>query len=332
MSNGAVSLGGDSGGDEDTEGPDIPDKFSGRASNKGLTKGMSGPRLSPSDPSKSSLPQPVCIIVTGEKDVGKTVGPAGLPRPNDGTTYIVTFDDATMAGLRNFYEPEEMENIEVFEMTKRVYDDDGNVVYPGYDPNDPSTAETVIEETMYWLEQIEEAGDCDNLILDHFQELRDNISQSYTISHHNLDPLATLKPQHYNLRTRAVKMIEAKARNIPRHAMVLTGYGGEEKMQSRKTASGKTEWYVDFERPRWAERYKRPYHVHLHHSSTAKRGQNDPYEEATDDVEYFYRVVGSKHELFPLGKKINATDTNYSIFWEEEERAERVIDEMDVEA
>lgn len=324
-----ISLGGDS--SDDTDAPDMPGKFDTSTSGTGLTKDIGNLKLHPSSPTDVDLPKPLGIIVTGEKDTGKTVGPAGIPRPYGGKTYILTFDDATMAGLRNYYTPEELEDVIVIELTKKQYNDDGEVVYPGYDPNQPKTAETVCGTAMGWLEQIDEAGDCDNLILDHFQYLRNDIAQSYTISHHNLDPLGNLKPQHYNLRTRAVKMIESKARHIPRHTITITGYGEEEKLQSRKKPDGSTDWYVGLKKPKWVDRYKKPYHVHVNHSSSAKVHSDDPYDEATDEIDYFYHVVSSKHELFPKGHRFKATGGNYSMFWDKEKQAERLMDEMDVE-
>lgn len=298
--------------------------------------------------------QKITIICKGEKDSGKSSMWAGLPRPFGGKTVFLTFDDSTLPALENRFGKQYLKDnrIIVKELCKIQYKievkevngvkvkvpvlgTDGKpiITYPGFDPNRPVTSKTVIGTAMKELEKLEVENDTDNIVVDHFQELHENIGPSYALHVEGLDPTAKLEFQHYAIRKQVAKLVEAKARAIARHACVLTGYGEEEKLVMRKvetsTGGKKNQVVTEVVQPRWVGPYQRPYLVTVTTSSTKMESEGARGSEGQAVASYWCVIDTSKHHLFPKGARIDVTDKDASVFWKDAEAIAKAAAEID---
>lgn len=329
MTDDTLSLEGD---DEDT--PDLPSAFEGGGSSDTYAQRTQLDAFKTEDTTGIVRPEPAYFLVTGAKDRGKSANLSGIPPTFGGEVHIISFDEgAATGGITNYHRNTgKLDRINIFEPAKKRLDDDGEVVFPGFSEENPATAVEVIAQTDAYLSQLQDR-DVDVLVLDHFQALHERIGVSFARAEENLGPTARIDFRHYGHRTSMCRYIESKARNIPRTAFALTGYGAEKEteMVEYVKSNGK-KGHKPIEKmkdPRWFDKYKKPYHFWLNHT-TSREGGDTLLMEQDADIDYYVDVVFSKYDdWLPKGKRFDLTGTDYSVFWEDAETLdERIEGEM----
>lgn len=269
---------------------------------------------------ESKASEKFSILVAGTKHAGKSASLADLPRPNGGRTVFISFDAATYSGIKTMWGVDWMKEnrVEVYEVTKAIPD----IGYPGYDPTRPATAESVLGYTAYILEELEEAGDVDNIILDHFQAAHEDIGVSYCRHLAGVTATEKIDFRAYGPRKPMLRLLRDKAWNIARHAICMTGYKDEETVTMQK-AGGKTEIGTVIRDCRWLQPYQAPFEITLEPYYTMEKiaggkGESHP--------KYYWYVAGSKSSVFPLGETMDLTGKGINHFWKLGEELEGATD------
>lgn len=259
------------------------------------------------------------IVVTGSKDSGKSCFPAGL-KCTEGRKVVISCDDTTVETLQNRYGAEFFDgNVELYEVTRRQFDDEGNEVYPGFDPNRVETGEIVLGNVMLLLDQLEQDGDVECLFVDHFQALYEQVAPTYARHVAGLGPDDRMQLEHWGPRTQAMGLIEAKIRRVPsvgKRVAIISGYGAEEKTtyEEQMDEMGRKKRIVVrvMQEPKWlSENIRRNWLVALHTENV--RTSSD---EGNTDA-YTVEVLRSKVSRFPKGQKANVTNADMNIFYDE---------------
>lgn len=260
------------------------------------------------------------IVIQGDKDSGKSMAPVGIPNLK-GRKVIISCDDTTAESLVNYYGGDIFTKLELYEVTRRITDKDGKVIYPGYDPSRPETAEVVLGNVMLLLDKFQQDGNVEVLIIDHFQALYEQVAATYARHINGLAPDDRMQLEHWGARTDAMKLIEGKIRRVPMAGgvAVISGYGAEEKITYVEVmdASGKPKKKVvrKMVDPKWLpDAIIRNWLVIL--NMTMLRTTSGLGKEKSSEDRYYCEVVMSKGPRFEKGKEVDITGKNLGIFWE----------------
>lgn len=303
---------------EATEDGPTPQSFTGLASGLRKHGGMTIEKAGNERPDKE------IILAKGGKGAGKTTFFADLPRPTDGKTVILSFDDSrSRLGLIERF-GEVPEHIDLWELV--IPDPDTG--YGGYDASDVTTAELVVATTAQLLDRYRESGEADNIVLDYWQYFYERILTNYAKHRGGLDaaaPVTKMDPSMWATRTDAADLIFGKAKASCNARLVLTGMSENEneKLVSFDNPDGSTGWRKEKKMPRWVEKFLQDVHHVLHFRKTKEGGGAEGMEETTYDKQYFVEVeMTSDSARFPEGKVIDVTGDTIVRFYSEEEPEE----------
>lgn len=268
----------------------------------------------------------ISILDMGTKGSSKTCKWGGLPRPNGGKTYFISFDEASHAGFKNYWshrDPDVLKNCVFFEVTRPSLMANGKT-YPGYDPNQPQTSEMVLAMVSRILDRLDAQGDCDNIVLDHWQSAHEDIGKSYCFYKANASPEGQIRPQDYAPRMTILKLIFNRAWAIRKHALVMTGYDEEEKLTieayfDEKKQKESTRPVKVVQTTKWVERYQAPFDVVLRSWATRPDRATGPRATEANVSAYWCGVESSKNWRFPEGKVFDLTGKDASIWWDVDE-------------
>lgn len=317
----------DTGGSEPA--PATPKAFVSGSKNPLVKTGnrLGGRRLSRVSAHDKRQKETLCVIVMGEKDTGKTVNLMSIPA--EGRKVLITFDNTARMSMESHFGAGIFDEWEVYDMTRPLVNEDGKVVYPGFDMDKPHTAEHVLGELALILEELEQAGDVGLLVIDHFQALYEQVAKAYAMHKAGVGPGDKLKLDDWQARTASMELIEAKIRRVPKAGdepmAIISGYAPEFKekyAEVRDPETGKQKRIVVTEMtpPKWLkDNIRRNWHALLYlYTFTQNEDENSPFG-GVSDTTYMAQALMSKTLRFKKGETRNITDTGegggLGVFW-----------------
>lgn len=272
----------------------------------------------------------------GTKNSGKSAKWATLPRPHDGYTVYISFDEATWEGLVNRYgEPFLRDNkVVCYEVTKpRINKATNEVIYPGFDANNPDSTRIVFGMVNRIIDKYAIEG-ADNIILDHWQGAHEELGAQYGRSMEGLNALEKIPGKKsyavYGHRSDILRVLFKKAWRAARHAIIMTGYRDEEVSVEEEDGEGNTKRRTVLQEARWAKKYQAPFKVVVESWSTRDKTEARADGEAAD-THYYMHVTGSKNPLFPEGQTFDLTGSSIRAFWDSEATLASLVDDLDPE-
>lgn len=280
-------------------------------------------------PSKVGGGGPISILVQGSKDGSKSCSLAGLAalRPKGTRFVMASFDETTLKSLQNYYGAAWVdENVEVYELTRRVIGPDGKVLYAGFDPNEPATAEAVVGEFFLLLEELEKAGNVWGFVCDHFQMWWEGVCKSYAAHAAGYTSTAQLEIKDWGVRTDTGVKSESKIRRVVSMdggIVAITGYAPEERVVVKKVgdANGRAKTSVvrEIKSPPWLrDDIIRNWDVMLGLKVVREGVEATSTANGIAKDHYMVEVLTSKVRRFPKGATVNITGSSLAKFWEPE--------------
>lgn len=245
------------------------------------------------------------VALLGEKGCGKSSLWAGLP----GKTLAIAFDGVTKQSLiKRYPDKTVLRNIDLIEVSKPILGPDGKILVPGFNPGDPVSGEVVLARAYKALLDAEAAGGVDNVVLDHFGYFFEGAARNVAYAKAGADIFAKLEFGDWNARTTVAKMLEAKARQVARNAVFVTGYPEKEIETLVKDDNGKTVMGKGVKRARWFEKIQEDYNLILE----AKRVQIPG---TPPQFRWTVEVVDSRVPGFNTGQEFDVTGKNLGDIW-----------------
>lgn len=259
-------------------------------------------------PSQWDEPSSLIVMVTGEKGVGKTTIPYGIPRPNGGKVAWITFDQATKPSLLKRFKKEDLKHVLLYEVTKPIRDDKGVITSSGFESSDLISGEVVFARAYKILQDLKGADDIDNVVLDMCSAYWDGPGKNMAYAKAGADPMSTIQYGEWGPRSTALKGLDHAARQVAKYATIFTGYGERSVETMIKDDNGKNTVGMAVKSPSWVKPLRED--VTLWLDAWRVQTQTSPAQ-----FKWGVNVVDSRIDGFDIGQQFDLTGKLISEYW-----------------